>query len=82
MEQNQKKLKNLPNNICELCHEYCETCTGPTEFECPICKEGPYFAYENQENACGKCDDRCSSCFDETEYDCTACVHPNYLTVD
>lgn len=34
-------------NACEFCHEYCQSCFGPTNTECNSCVKGRFYIGDN-----------------------------------
>ncbi len=61
---------------CSLCHETCETCTGPLETECTACEQ-EYFL--SSLNTCNKCADSCKTCNGDAENDCLSCKNDYFL---
>ncbi|XP_074038039.1 furin-like protease 2 isoform X2 [Leptinotarsa decemlineata] len=76
-------------NICQPCHEACETCTGPDQRSCVTCSPGhvrvvdldiclqqcPEGYYENfAEKTCIPCQPNCVGCQDRPDH-CTSCDH-------
>ncbi|KAG5898892.1 hypothetical protein JTB14_003286 [Gonioctena quinquepunctata] len=76
-------------NICQPCHEACETCTGPDQKSCVTCSPGhvrvidldiclqqcPEGYYENfADKTCIPCQPNCVGCQDRPDR-CTSCDH-------
>ncbi|CAG9822494.1 unnamed protein product, partial [Phaedon cochleariae] len=75
--------------VCQPCHEACETCTGPDQKSCTTCSPGhvrvidldiclqqcPEGYYENfLEKTCIPCQTNCAGCQDRPDR-CTSCDH-------
>ncbi|XP_072380228.1 furin-like protease 2 isoform X2 [Diabrotica undecimpunctata] len=76
-------------NVCQPCHEACETCTGPDQKSCLSCSPGhvrvidldiclqqcPEGYYENfADRTCIPCQPNCAGCQDRPDH-CTSCDH-------
>lgn len=76
-------------NVCQPCHEACETCTGPDQKSCLTCSPGhvrvidldiclqqcPEGYYENfADKTCIPCQPNCAGCQDRPDH-CTSCDH-------
>ena len=40
------------SGVCVICHSYCMTCTGPTQYECQDCHSGVHRIYEPGTTSC------------------------------
>ncbi|CAK69167.1 unnamed protein product (macronuclear) [Paramecium tetraurelia] len=76
----------ISNPQCLLCHQLCQTCTGPTSNECLTCKNilnieqigttckcsiGLY--YKDSTQTCSNCHSSCQSCFSSAINGCLTC---------
>ena len=83
---------NLTDGVCQPCHSACQTCAGPTEFNCTSCAAKLLQAgecvdtcgdgYFPQGLMCAPCAPSCATCAGAAAA-CTACADPDqYLEGD
>ncbi|CAK74187.1 unnamed protein product (macronuclear) [Paramecium tetraurelia] len=71
---------------CQLCHQFCKTCTGPTSDECLTCNDIPNIekvgstcrcptgmSYQFTIQTCSSCHSSCLTCFRITIDGCLTC---------
>ncbi|KAL4470417.1 hypothetical protein ABPG74_012028 [Tetrahymena malaccensis] len=83
------------NNYCQSCDDKCQTCTGPGNEKCKLCKEGLYFNDKNfcelcppekyyitDYKYCKKCNDSCLTCNGSQGNNCLSCINDMALHED
>ncbi|CAK74184.1 unnamed protein product (macronuclear) [Paramecium tetraurelia] len=71
---------------CQLCHQFCKTCTGPTSDDCLTCNDIPNIekvgstcrcptgmSYQFATQTCSSCHSSCLTCFRTTIDGCLTC---------